>query len=59
MKMTGKELESRFRKAKNPIVVEISGELTIQARAAHIQEFMADAKRSNQRKSLLLIAIWE
>jgi len=59
MKLTSKEIESRFKKAKNPIVAEISGELTNQARAAHIQEFMADAKRSNQRKSLLLIAIWE
>jgi len=57
--LTSKELETRFRKARNPIVSEISGELTPQARSAHIQAFMADAKRlaSNNRKGLLLIAI--
>ncbi len=59
MKMTGKELESRFRKAKNPIVVEISNELRSEARAAHIQSFTTDVKRNNPRKSLLLIALSE
>ena len=59
MKMTSKELEMRFRKARNPIVVEISGEMTVQARAAHLQAFLTDAKRIGQRKSLLLIAIEE
>jgi hypothetical protein len=53
MKMTSK--------ARNPIVVEISGNLAVQARAAHLQAFTADAKRlvSNNRRGLLLIAIEE
>ena len=57
--LTSKELELRYRKARNPTVVEISGELTVQARAKHMQEFMSVAKRINQRKSLLLIALSE
>lgn len=57
--LTNRELEARFRKARNPIVVQISGEFTIQARTAHLQAFMAEAKRVNQRKSLLLLAIEE
>ena len=57
--LTSKELEARFRKARNPNVVELSGEMTVQARAAHIQAFTAELRRINQRKSLLLIAIDE
>lgn len=57
--LTSKELEVRFRKARNPTVVEISGELTVQARATRFQAFMSEAKRSNPRKSLLLIALDE
>ncbi len=57
--ITSKELEARFRKSKSPIAVEISGGLTVHARAARIQAFTTDVKRSNPRKSLLLIALSE
>ena len=55
--LTSKELEAKFRKSKNPIVVAILGDLTVQTRTAHIQAFMNDVKRNNPRKSLLLIAL--
>ena len=55
--ITSRELEARYRKAKCPIVAEISGELTAQARTAHIQAFANDAKRKSPKKSILLIAL--
>ena len=57
MKLTSKELEARFRKARSPIVVEISSDFSLQARKARLQEFLSDLKRSNPQKSLLLIAL--
>jgi hypothetical protein len=57
--LTSKDLETRYRKARNPIVVEMSGELTAHARGRHIQEFINEVRRCNPRKSLLLIAVEE
>lgn len=59
--LTSKEIEARFKKAKNPIVVEISGNLSVQSRAAHLNAFLADAKRliSNNRSGVLLVVIAE
>jgi hypothetical protein len=57
--LTSKELEVRFRKTRKPLIAEVSGELTIQARTAHIQAFVTEVKRNNPKKSLLLVALEE
>ena len=43
MKVMSKELEARFRKARNPVEVEISGDLTVQARTTHFSVLLASA----------------